>query len=684
MTGIWTALAALALLWPGRALGLFDGLPLDGRAEGVVIGVAVPALWWLHRRFLLSRVAKAAIALLLLVKLAGLALAPQGLCARFSTDAPLRGSIQTIPVDEPRGILRSWDLRADWRAAAPACTAVFTRSFERRDEFPAWFINIVDFIGGQPRPVRLEVHGYVAAPSAGTLAIRTGEDMTVRGWIGGRSVSAERGGTIAVPVIEGEHELAIDAQLTGSRWRLAPLWNGADAWDRVLFTTTAPARGQRYVAPAVGAATTLIVLALVMAWAYSAVRALRVPLPVLAWSAGASAAMVLLAAAGGAARIAGVLLLAAAAVPMAPRLRNVRGAFLLLGIPWLAFFAALAMPMVGHVTAYSADDWLTYQVAGYRIFMGGYWLEGGSRAFDYQPLYRWVSGTLHVVFGDASAGEMYWDSACLLAGALLAFHLGARIAGFRAGLFAAAGTLATFTLGTVWYFTGRGLSEITAAGFGFWSAFLLLRARLGRLRTGAMAGVLSTLMFYTRLNHLVFVPVLAVLLLPSTTRCTWASLREGLRTVRVGVAAVYLSVFALGVCAFMLRTWWYTDAFSLLYGTSLHNNDTGLRLTTLASAAVWSKVGHSLASLVWMNEPPRVDARAAFVVAGVLAALLAVGRVPPLRALPLAIVLATFGAMAGALFAHTHNYPGRMSVHLVPFASALAVGGVAAVWRSAS
>ena len=49
------------------------------------------------------------------------------------------------------------------------------------------------------------------------------------------------------------------------------------------------------------------------------------------------------------------------------------------------------------------------------------WLEGGSKMFDYQALYRWISGALHLVFGDSSVGETYVDASCLLAGSLLAF-----------------------------------------------------------------------------------------------------------------------------------------------------------------------------------------------------------------------------------------------------------------------
>ena len=39
--------------------------------------------------------------------------------------------------------------------------------------------------------------------------------------------------------------------------------------------------------------------------------------------------------------------------------------------------------------------------------------------------------------------------------------------------------------------------------------------------------------------------------------------------------------------------------------------------------------------------------------------------------LPFAIAVVTLGACVSSLFAHTHNYPGRMSIHLVPFAIAM-------------
>jgi hypothetical protein len=136
-------------------------------------------------------------------------------------------------------------------------------------------------------------------------------------------------------------------------------------------------------------------------------------------------------------------------------------------------------------------------------------------------------------------------------------------------------------------------------------------------------------------------------------------------------ALAYLGTFAAGVMLFATRTWWYTGVFSILYGTSLKNNDTGLRLTTIASPEVWGKIWHSLRALAWMNEPPSPDPRAALVVIGLLLSAAALLHLPKFNRLPLSIAVVTLGACVSSLLAHTHNYPGRMSIHLAPFAVAM-------------
>ena len=112
-TFAWAAALVGALLWPSHTLSLFDGMPLEGRAEAVVVGLVLPALMWLDKGFLQRRTARALVVALVVVKAGGSWMVQEGLCARFSTSAPFRGTVLTMPIDEPRGVLRSWDVRAD-------------------------------------------------------------------------------------------------------------------------------------------------------------------------------------------------------------------------------------------------------------------------------------------------------------------------------------------------------------------------------------------------------------------------------------------------------------------------------------------------------------------------------------------------------------------------------------------
>ena len=185
--------------------------------------------------------------------------------------------------------------------------------------------------------------------------------------------------------------------------------------------------------------------------------------------------------------------------------------------------------------------------------------------------------------------------------------------------------------------------------------FLLLKERPVSPKLAVAAAVFAVLMFYTRLNHLLFALFLIALMTPFSVRA----------------ATAYLATFLCGVSLFAARTWWYTGHFSILYGTSLKNNDTGLRLSTLSDGAVWARVWHGMRALAWMNDPPAFDPRAVLVVAGLLLSVGVLIQLPRLNRLPTSIAIVTLGACVSTLFAHTHNYPGRMSIHLVPFAIAM-------------
>ena len=678
ITLAWTALAALALVWPSRFLGVFDGAPLDGRAEALVVGLVMPALWWLDRRVFTTTWARVLIVTLLLWKAGtGFVAGQQGLCAATFSPRPIDGTAMTMRIEEPSGALRSWDVRADWRSPAPACTAILARPMPALTDFPAWFLNVTDQIAGA-RDFTMTVTGYLATGEARTLTIDIGRDMRIDGRVGGEAATAA-----PMQLAAGTHEVDLTLHLSGEAWRFEPRLDGVALWDRALVTTTLPTRADRVMASWAWAVAPLLTLALAAGMAGRIFLQMRPSLALLAWVGASAVAAGLLASwpATGWSRAAGLIGLGAAALPLRSSLRTMKTAFLAIGVPWLTFFAVLSRDQIGRFSIYSTDDWLAYQAAGYRIFMNGYWLEGGTAAFDYQPLYRWITGALHLVFGDSSVGEAYWDAACLLIGAMLAFHIVRTVAGFRWGLVAAALPLATFTLGTPWYFLGRGLSEIAAAGWAFLAMFFLLRGRRGSLAWVAAAAVMAVLMFYSRLNHLLWAALLPAMLLPLRTPSVAAALGPAWRRVRRSSLAMYAAVFSGGVLLFMLRTWYYTGAFSLFHGTSLRHNDTGLRPWTVFDGEVWAKVAHSLASFAWLNEPPRFDPRALVMIAGMLVAMAAILQVPIARRVPGSLVLVAAGASLGALFAHAHGYPGRFSIHAVPLAGALAMCGVATGWR---
>jgi hypothetical protein len=676
MTIVWAGALMAALLWPSRVLSPLDGIPLDGRVEAIVIGLAVPVLIWLHRGFLAKPAVRLIVVALLLIKIADNALlTQQGLCANVSAipPGPYSTEVLTIPIEEPNGVLRSWDMRADMRSETPACTAIVDRPYEQASAFPAWFVNITDFASEGKRAFTMALSGYVRVSERGLFVLDVDRGMQVGGRIGSQDVASMAGTPMLAALEPGTHRIELRARMSGEAWRLVPTWNGRSAFAATTMTVHEPRRADA-LAGVFRAVEGVLVVALVLAWMVSLISEYRDNPALVVWCVAASSVLAVLGTSTRFERFAVLLLIAAALVPVAEPHRHLRGAMMLIGIPWLALVAAPALSQVGHFTAYSNDDWLAYQAAGYRIFMHGYWLEGGSKVFDYQPLYRWMSGALHVVFGDSSVGERYWDAICLLLGASVTFVLVDRVAGFRWGVAAAVATLATFWLGTIWYFVGRGLSEIAAAGWAFIASLLLLSRRSVRPYYAVLAGMFAALMFYTRLNHLLFAVFLLALTIPVLVPARWKTARTAIRdgrSMNLRGGALYLGTFAAGVALFAARTWWYTGAFSVLYGTSLKNNDTGLRLTTMFDASVWSRVWHGLRALVWMNEPPSPDPRAVLVAVGLLLSVGALLQLPKVNRLPLSIAVVSVGACVSTLFAHTHNYPGRMSIHLVPFAVAM-------------
>jgi hypothetical protein len=89
-------------------------------------------------------------------------------------------------------------------------------------------------------------------------------------------------------------------------------------------------------------ATVGVVAVLLLAWLGSVVARYASEPKLLAWTVAASAVLAVLAVGGRGERAAGLLLLEAVAVPFGAPARNWRGAMMLIGVPWLAFFVARA------------------------------------------------------------------------------------------------------------------------------------------------------------------------------------------------------------------------------------------------------------------------------------------------------------------------------------------------------
>jgi len=657
---LWSTGAVVALAWPARTIGLLDGIPFDTRVEAVLLGLAVPALWWFDRSVFDRSAARVLVAALLALKVASTALLTQaGLCTAFRAERPIAGEIEAIRFDDPSGALPSWDVRA-----SGSCSAITARAYRSRAEFPTWFVNLLDNVNPPQSRVLMRISGVVVAPSPGTLTLETTPDMDARVEVDQRPATVVAG-RHAIALGGGPHVLTMTGVLTAASGKLEAFWDGADLWKATRTTVAPPSRIDRIAAPLVGPAIGACALVLLALWIARAARTARLRPIEWAWIGGASAALAMGARAGFD-RPAVLLLFGVLLLPAAARRANVRGGFLLIGIPWLALFAVSSLDRIAAFSVYTrGNDWLTYQISAYRIYRFGAWLEAGEKVFYYQPLYRWICGALHLVFGDSSVGELYWDAACLLAGALLALHLAKR-AGRLSAMAAAVAVLSIAAIGPIWHLIGRGLAEITAAGFATLAMFSLLRAGRSGAPAAAAGGVFAVLAYYSRLNHMLFAGGLLALILP--LRVQARALRHPLRLLARldwSAVAVYGGVLALGLVALATRTWYYGGRFSVFQGTSLGLNYLGFDP---------SKVAHSVVATAIGNES--FDVRGLPILVGVVFASLAILQVPRFAALPLGPALVCLSGLAGAFIAHAHGYPGRFAVHLLPVATALAISGI--------
>jgi|SoiMethySBSTD1v2_1073268.scaffolds.fasta_scaffold70532_1 hypothetical protein len=704
---MWGLLAVVALLWPARTVGLLDGLPLEHTiANAVLLGVVLPTLLWFHPRFLREPLARGAVLALLAWKAFGAAtITPDGWCVRFEPQRPLVKDAASI-------VPHSWDVRADWLSDEPACSAIVRRPYKGLGEFPVWFFNLPppneSWPGELDRPpgarTGMIVSGFIDSGREGTLQLEFTRDMQAAAFVDG--VKMDR----TVSLTPGVHHVRVEAMLTGDRWRFEPRWNGADLWSSrgVRATVKRPSPFDAIVRPWAGWLVTALAAGLLIAWMVSLLARIGSP-AALAWIAGASAVLGGLAATNhvDAARWCVAGLIGAAFVPVPARLRNVFGVFALVGIPWLVLIVVAFADNIGHFRLYaSGNDYWMYQRFGYRIVMQGYWLEGGTKNFYFQPFYRWVSGLLHLVFGDSSIGEFFWEGGCYLIVALLAFSLTKASCGFRWGMLAAVTTLTVLAIGLPWGLIGGSLSEITSTGFIYLGAFMALRSRRGSLGWAVAAGLLASFAFYTRLNNLPMAAGITLFALSArvplyrffqlrkpTAKVEPASPKPTAKaepaspkpTAKAGAMIAWRTlvavptVLALGLAFFAWRNWYYNGTFSVFGGTQL--NIMVLWQPGMSFAAVVPKWIDSVLMVITVRDPPQFDWKSLPVLFGAAVAPLAVLGVPRLREVPALPALFFLAAISAAFVARGFAYPGRFSVHIIGVTCALTVIGIQRLLR---
>jgi hypothetical protein len=666
----------LSVLWPSRLSGPLDGAPLDGGAEALVIGLALPALLVIDHRVLRLTAVRALIATLVVWKvLLAVTVVPDGWCLRFTSPVPLFVGEERVP--------HAWDVRADWRNAPPRCSAIVTRPYFAADEFPVWFYNLPPATWLQPaeeseRPphvtIQIDMSGALDTPADGVFRVDTGADVDLAATIDGTSVTSAALAS-GVSLSAGPHDVALNGTMTGERWRLVPMWNDRDVWHGAIATMTPPRAVDRWLRPWAKWIDVLLIVSLASIALVRVVRrsgnplALAAGLPQVAGALATTGRQLLM-------RATPLLLMVSAVVKLPRRLQNIYGAQLLIGLPFLALIAVRGFDQIGRTTWYtSGDDWWMFQRFAYRIYLQGYWLEGGEPVFWFQPLYRWIAGALHVVFGDSSVGELFWDGACAWAGALFAFHVTRVVGGFRWGVCAAVLTLALFTLGPGWYLFGRGLSEMTSAGLTYAAALLALRGRHS-VRYVIAAGLCLALAFYTRLNNLPFIAAVAGFVLPLNAPAgewwrwrTWWS-----RTPRLALA-VLIAALVCAIMLFAVRTYYYTGSLNPLAGTQASARSVW-QPTATGETPLQNILG-SLAMVVTMSDPPGLEPRAIGLVAGIAVAIFALAGVRRFRQLPMSVAILCLSGLAGAFVARGSAYPGRFSIHLIPVTTALTVSAIA-------
>lgn len=697
------ALAGLAavLALPSGLESPLDGLPWSRRPELWLVAGLLPWLAILGWRVLARPWALAAVAVLLVVRLA------------LAVGAPAAGwevLVHASARDQEQGRPQAtWE--GFWRAGG---SALLDKPWLRGREFP------VEWLNGRPFPpdnafrVWLELRGLaVPPPGAGLVLLAGGLAEPPR-----VDTVSDQGRRMPLPVVNDPAQvvgldpaaiprgrLAVAGRLafgTGN-WTLLPLLVHGDGRVEPAFGRGVLWRPGRAPADPDGGHRLWWVLARLAElglagflglWAWTTWRDLRRrglgdarlagaalaaglaswlawrwgwgPDPV--WRAGCGAVLALL-----------LLLLDAWRRPAVWReRRDGLGLVVLvaLGPGLLAAFLGLWADHIGAMRFFQpGDDWTSYQNVAREIFLGGDWLDRARPVWHLQPLYRYLVGGLHALTGQSTLAQDLLDVWSALGGIALTAALGARLGLSPAWSLGAALLMALPEFaGPFRHHLGRGLQEHAAMLALMLAAWAATRLTEGR-RWALAAGLLAALAFWLRQDHLGVLAGLGFLGLEPVAGAWWPAWRAWLGrawSARWRLAA-YLTLLAVAALAVGGRNWWFGGRFALTAPGNMSF------LTGMTPAEMAANLGRLLLASEGAPDWP-----ALFLLPGTLLGLLAlVWRPAWLRGYPLALGISLAGLLAPYFLVRVTAYTPRFSLHLLPLAALSLALGLQGVFRLA-
>ncbi len=686
-------LLAAFLVLPSRMELMFDGLPWSHRSEFWVAAGVLPLLAILDRSYLNQRLPYLALALLVVLKLVMSIMAPAG-----GWEARVYATPRAVQEGQWERTYSTF-----WR---PGLSELLDRPWSNAREFPIEWMNR----GPTPPPggfwLGVEFQGMARVPEgAGLAVVASGlEGGSVKGY----DVS---GGFREAPLVPGLAEASrLDpAALPGGafkvegrlrygpgNWSLVPVlvWPGGRVepafqqgvlWRNQSGLTISSGRLEVWLALA--KAINYGFLAWLTGWAFWALGALWRRRIVDAWlvllmalTAGLPHLLVrhisdpvhLLPLAAAAVLASAGLALDAGLRPAAwaPRAgRPGLTVLAVLGPGVLAWFLWLYGSEAGAMTFYSqGDDWLTYQNLARRIFLTRDWLDAADGVWHMQPIYRYVVGALHTLFGQSAAAQNLLDVWSALGTAAVTTAV-ARLLGLGTwpALLAGFLFLAPELLGPFRYHLGRGLQEHLGMFAVIATAWAVLRAGTKGFWGALLAGGAAVLAFWVRQDHLGVLASLGLFCLEpgqggtaTAWRTFWMSFGEKWRWL-----AVYLGVLGAGALLVALHNWWFGGLFTLIAPGNLN----------FLNIHTWDGRAWNYYVLLAASEG-QPSWTAWLLVPGTLLGLLTlVWRPGELRRYPLALGMSLAGLLAPYLYVKVSAYPPRFSLHLLPLAAlSLALG----------